>query len=43
MERKMSGREISEAEVDAWVAEAEQGYAVEELQTRRISGTSPNL
>ena len=36
MTRKMSGREVSEAEVDAWVAEAEAGYDVEDLRKRVI-------
>ncbi|QIM17855.1 ribbon-helix-helix protein, CopG family [Leucobacter coleopterorum] len=36
MSRKMQGREISEAEVGAWVAEAEAGYDVEELRKRTI-------
>lgn len=34
MTRKMQGQEISEAQVDEWVAEAEAGYDVEELQRR---------
>lgn len=36
MARKIRGEEVSEAQVDAWVAEAEEGYAVEELQKRII-------
>ena len=36
MNRKMQGREVSEAEVDEWVAEAEAGYDVEELRGRVI-------
>jgi predicted transcriptional regulator len=32
MTRKMHGKEISDAQVDAWVAEAEDGYDVEELE-----------
>lgn len=34
MARRIQGREISEAQVDAWVAEAESGYDVEELRKR---------
>ncbi|SEB94318.1 Ribbon-helix-helix protein, copG family [Paramicrobacterium humi] len=34
MERRMGGREVSEAEVDQWVEEAEAGYAPETLKTR---------
>lgn len=37
MARKMQGREVSEAEVDQWVTEAEAGYDVDELK-RRIGG-----
>jgi hypothetical protein len=37
MARKMQGREVSEAEVDQWVDEAEAGYDVDEL-TRRAGG-----
>ncbi|MDR6867505.1 cobalamin biosynthesis protein CobD/CbiB [Microbacterium resistens] len=37
MSRKMRGQEISEAQVDEWVAEAEAGYGVEEL-LRRTGG-----
>lgn len=36
MARKMRGEEVTEAQVDAWVAEAEEGYDVEELQKRII-------
>jgi predicted transcriptional regulator len=32
--REMRGREVSEQQVDAWVAEAEAGYDVEELRKR---------
>ena len=32
--RKMQGREVSEEQVDAWVAEAEAGYDVEQLRKR---------
>lgn len=32
--REINGKEISEAEVDAWVAEAEDGYDVEVLRQR---------
>lgn len=39
MTRKMQGEEISEDQVDEWVAEAEAGYDVEEL--RRRSGGRP--
>lgn len=31
----MQGKEVSEEQVDAWVAEAESGYDVEELLRRR--------
>lgn len=34
MGRKIHGREVSEAEVDQWVEEAEAGYDVDELKTR---------
>lgn len=34
MTRRIQGVEVSEAEVDAWVAEAEAGYDVEELKVR---------
>ncbi|MGO4584931.1 ribbon-helix-helix protein, CopG family [Arthrobacter sp. 2RAF6] len=34
MERRMHGREVSEAEIDHWVEEAETGYDVEELKSR---------
>jgi hypothetical protein len=34
MERKMHGREVSEAEIDGWVEEAEAGYDLEELKAR---------
>jgi predicted transcriptional regulator len=40
MARKMQGRDVSEAEVDEWVAEAEAGYDVDELQ-RRAGGRPP--
>lgn len=30
----MLGREVSEAEIDQWVEEAEAGYDIEELQAR---------
>lgn len=30
----MQGREVSEAEVDQWVAEAEAGYDIDELKRR---------
>lgn len=33
-ERKMQGREVPEEQVDAWVAEAEAGYDVEQLRRR---------
>lgn len=36
MARKIRGEEVSEVQVDAWVAEAEEGYDVEELQKRII-------
>lgn len=36
MTRRMHGRDVSEAGVDAWVAEAEAGYDVEELKKRVI-------
>ena len=36
MARRMQGREVSEAEVDAWVSEAEAGYDVDELRKRVI-------
>jgi len=36
MTRKMNGREVTEAEVDRWVAEAEAGYDVEILRKRVI-------
>lgn len=39
MGRTMRGKEISEAQVDEWVAEAEAGYDVEEL--RRRAGGRP--
>lgn len=32
--REMQGREVSEEQVDAWVAEAEAGYDVEQLRKR---------
>ncbi|QAY61109.1 ribbon-helix-helix protein, CopG family [Microbacterium protaetiae] len=35
MERKIHGREVSEAQIDEWVVEAEAGYDVEELKSRR--------
>ena len=34
MKRTIQGKEVDEAQVDAWVAEAETGYDVEELQKR---------
>ncbi|HOA27222.1 MAG TPA: ribbon-helix-helix protein, CopG family [Arachnia sp.] len=34
MARVMHGREVSEEQVDAWVAEAEAGYDVETLRKR---------
>lgn len=34
MGREIHGREVSEAEVDKWVEEAEAGYDVEDLKTR---------
>lgn len=34
MGRKMQGQEISEGQVDEWVAEAEAGYDVDELRRR---------
>jgi hypothetical protein len=34
MKRVIQGREIDEAQVDEWVAEAEAGYDVEKLRTR---------
>jgi hypothetical protein len=37
MARTMQGREVSEAQVDEWVSEAETGYDVEELR-RRVGG-----
>lgn len=37
MARKMQGQEVSEAQVDEWVAEAEAGYDADELQ-RRLGG-----
>ncbi|MFF7290914.1 ribbon-helix-helix protein, CopG family [Microbacterium sp. NPDC008134] len=37
MARKMQGREVSEAEVDRWVDEAEAGYDVDDLR-RRMGG-----
>lgn len=36
MTRIIRGQEVSEAEVDAWVAEAEAGYDVDELRKRII-------
>ncbi len=36
MTRKIQGREVSDAEVDAWVTEAEAGYDVDELRKRII-------
>ncbi|WP_087008279.1 ribbon-helix-helix protein, CopG family [Gulosibacter sp. 10] len=38
--RIIQGREVGEAEVDAWVAEAEAGYDVEELR-KRVAGGRP--
>jgi hypothetical protein len=34
MTRKMQGRDVSEAQVDEWVTEAEEGYDPEVLQKR---------
>lgn len=39
MAREMQGHEVSEAQVDEWVAEAEAGYDVEDL--RRSVGGRP--
>lgn len=36
MMRKIYGEEVSEEQVDAWVAEAEEGYDVEQLEKRTI-------
>ena len=36
MERKIRGKDVSEAQIDEWVAEAERGYDVEELRKRAI-------
>lgn len=36
MTRHLRGEEISEEQVDAWVAEAEEDYDVEELRKRII-------
>lgn len=36
MTRKMRGQDVSEAQVDDWVAEAEAGYDVEELRGRAV-------
>ncbi|MDJ1371957.1 ribbon-helix-helix protein, CopG family [Gulosibacter molinativorax] len=36
MERKIQGKEISESQVDEWVAAAEAGYEVEELRKRAV-------
>lgn len=36
MTRKMNGREVTEADVDRWVAEAEAGYDVEVLRERVV-------
>jgi predicted transcriptional regulator len=43
MTRKMHGKEISDAQVDAWVAEAEDGYDVEELRKRIIGRPARGL
>ncbi|WP_152353899.1 ribbon-helix-helix protein, CopG family [Brachybacterium subflavum] len=32
--REINGQEVTEEQVDAWVAEAEAGYDIEELRTR---------
>lgn len=34
MKRTINGRDVDEAQVDEWVAEAEAGYDAEELRTR---------
>lgn len=34
MKRTIQGREVDESQVDEWVAEAEAGYDVEQLQAR---------
>lgn len=34
MERKIQGREVSEQQIDKWVAEAESGYSPEWLKKR---------
>ena len=36
MVRKINGREVTEAEVDRWVDEAEAGYDVETLRRKMI-------
>lgn len=36
MGREINGRKVTEAEVDAWVAEAEEGYSEEFLRARVI-------
>lgn len=36
MNRRMQGTDVSEAQVDEWVAEAERGYDVEQLRRRAI-------
>lgn len=39
MTRRMQGQDVSDTQVDEWVAEAEAGYDVEEL--RRRAGGRP--
>ncbi|MFT4028572.1 MAG: ribbon-helix-helix protein, CopG family [Protaetiibacter sp.] len=34
MKRAMQGKEVSDAQIDAWVDEAEAGYDVDELRVR---------
>jgi predicted DNA binding CopG/RHH family protein len=34
MKRTIQGKEVDEAQIDAWVAEAEAGYDVEDLRRR---------
>lgn len=34
MKRTIQGKEVSEAQVDEWVAEAEAGYDADQLRTR---------
>lgn len=36
MSRRIHERDVTEAEVDQWVAEAEAGYDVEELRKRTV-------